>query len=246
MIAGWTLPLPSPVIWTMFVLATIAVPPLMPVLLTGLIPYRRGISKRSHVRAIATDLVLAASHVALTVTLLADQAWLMTDAIVRTLSRVYVTRRKLLEWVTAAQAKAGFDLSLSSFYRRMGGTVAIAAAVAILVASQPPEVRWIAVPFAILWALSPMVAYWISLPPRAAAAQPLSADDVRMLRLTARRLGGSSNLCRPGRPRASSRQFSGNADTGRGPSHLTDQRRAVSALHHRGARFRLDRHSERN
>ena len=187
LIAGWTLPLPSPVIWTMFVLATIAVPPLMPVLLTGLIPYRRGISKRSHARAIATDLVLAASHVALTVTLLADQAWLMTDAIVRTLSRVYVTRRKLLEWVTAAQAKAGFDLRLSSFYRRMGGTVVIAAAVAILVASQPPEVRWIAVLFAILWALSPMVAYWISLPPRAAAAQPLSADDVRMLRLTARR-----------------------------------------------------------
>ena len=72
----------------------------------------------------------------------------MTDAIVRTLSRVYVTRRKLLEWVTAAQAKSGFDLSLSSFYRRMGGTVAIAAAVAILVAFQPPEVWPIAAPFA--------------------------------------------------------------------------------------------------
>ena len=80
---------------------------------------RTRISKRSHVRAVTTDLVLAASHVGLTVTLLADQAWLMTDAIVRTLSRVYVTRRKLLEWVTAAQAKSGFDLSLGSFYRRM-------------------------------------------------------------------------------------------------------------------------------
>ena len=32
-----------------------------------------------------------------------------------------------------------------------------------------------------------MVAYWISLPPRAAAAQPLSEDDARTLRLTARR-----------------------------------------------------------
>ena len=79
-------------------------------LLFGADPHRRGISKRSHVRAVTTDLVLAASHVGLTVTLLADQAWLMTDAIVRTLLRVYVTRRKLLEWVTAAQAKSGFDL----------------------------------------------------------------------------------------------------------------------------------------
>ena len=111
----------------------------------------------------------------------------MTDAIVRTLSRVYVTRRKLLEWVTAAQAKSVFDLSLGSVYRRMSGTVALAAAVAILVAFQPPEVWPIAAPFALLWALSPVVAYWISLPPRAAAAQPLSQDEARTLRLTARR-----------------------------------------------------------
>ena len=155
--------------------------------LDGLIPHRRGISKRSHARAVGTDLVLAASHVGLTVTLLADQAWLMTEAIVRTLFRVYVTRRKLLEWVTAAQAKSGFDLILGSFYRRMNGTVALAAAVGILVALRSPEVWPIAAPFALLWALSPMVAYWISLPPRAAGAQPLSADDARTLRLTARR-----------------------------------------------------------
>ena len=186
LIAGWTLPFAAPVIWTTFVLACIAVPPLLSVL-TGLIPHRRGISKRSHVRAVGTDLVLAASHVGLTVTLLADQAWLMADAIIRTLWRVYVTRRRLLEWVTAAQAQSGLDLSLISFYRRMNGTVALAALVAILVALQPPEVWPIAAPFALLWALSPMVAYWISLPPRAAAAQPLSEDDVRTLRLTARR-----------------------------------------------------------
>ncbi|MDO8700734.1 MAG: glucoamylase family protein, partial [Deltaproteobacteria bacterium] len=186
LIAGWTLPFASPVIWTTFVLATIALPPLLPVL-TGLLPHRRGISKRSHARAVGTDLVLAASHVGLTVTLLADQAWLMTDAIVRTLFRVYVTRRKLLEWVTAAQAKSGFDLSLVSFYRRMNGTVALATAVGLLVLFRPPEAWSIAAPFALLWALSPMVAYWISLPPRAAAARPLSPDDACTLRLTARR-----------------------------------------------------------
>ena len=69
LIAGWTLPFGSPVIWTTFVLACIAIPHLLPVL-TRLIPHRRGISKRSHARAVGTDLVLAASHVGLTVTLL--------------------------------------------------------------------------------------------------------------------------------------------------------------------------------
>ena len=37
----------------------------------------------------------------------------MVDAIVRTLARLYVTRRNLLEWMTAAQAKASRDLGLA-------------------------------------------------------------------------------------------------------------------------------------
>ncbi|HEX6260040.1 MAG TPA: glucoamylase family protein, partial [Woeseiaceae bacterium] len=185
LLAGWTLPFASPAIWTTFVLATIAIPALLPVV-AGVIPHRRGISKRSHFRAIGTDLVLAASHVALTVTLLAHQAWLMTDAVVRTLFRVYVTRRKLLEWVTAAQAEANFYVTLGSAYRRMAGAVALAALAAILVPFGPPGAWLFAIPFALLWALSPVVAHWISLPPRVAGAGPLSAADSLTLRLTAR------------------------------------------------------------
>src|SRR5919106_36116 len=89
--------------------------------------------------------------------------------------------------MTAAQAKSGSDLTLGSVYHRMGGAVALAAAVGILVAFGRPEVWPVAVPFALLWALSPVVARWISLPPRAAGAQPLSASDARTLRLIARR-----------------------------------------------------------
>jgi len=51
--------------------------------------------------------------VGLAITFLAHQAWLMTDAIARTLVRLYVTRRKLLQWVTAAQAQAGLGMELA-------------------------------------------------------------------------------------------------------------------------------------
>ncbi len=95
---------------------------LLPVL-AGLLPRRRGISKRSHLRAVATDLVLAAAHVTLGITFLAHQAALMLDAILRTLVRVYVTHRDLLEWRTAAHAKAGQDLDLAGSYRSMAGGV---------------------------------------------------------------------------------------------------------------------------
>jgi cyclic beta-1,2-glucan synthetase len=185
LVAGWTLPFASPLTWTAFIVGCIAIPPLLYMLIAA-IPRRRGISKRSYVRAVGTDLALAAAHVGLTLAFLADQAWLMSDAIVRTLARVYVTRRNLLEWVTAAQAKYDFDLSLGACYRRMNRSVALSAAVGILVALQPPDVWPIAAPFVLLWALSPLVAYWISLPRRQTAA-PLSEDEARMLRLIARR-----------------------------------------------------------
>jgi len=186
LVAAWTLPSVSAGLWTAFVLASVIVPPALPVL-AGLLPRRQGISKRSHLRAVGADVALAAAHVGLGITFLAHQAWLMVDAIVRTLARLYATRRNLLEWTTAAQAKASHDLDLVRFYRQMAGGVAIAAATAVLVLAVKPGAAWIAAPFVVLWLFSPFVARWVSLPPPESAAEHLSAADVGALRLTARR-----------------------------------------------------------
>jgi len=106
LIAGWTLPPPSALIWTAFIALTVTLPVLLPVFAV-IAPQRSGISPRSHLRALRADLALALRQSALLITLLAHQAWLMADAIVRTLIRLCVTRRNLLEWVTAAQAALG-------------------------------------------------------------------------------------------------------------------------------------------
>lgn len=189
LLAGWTLPFLSPALWTLFILATIALPALLPVL-AGLLPHRRGVAKRSHLRAVGADVTLAVLHVGLTVTLLAHQAWLMTDAIMRTLYRVYVTRRNLLQWVTAAQAQSGSDLSLGGIYHRMCGTVILSFVTGVLVILTRPESWLIATPFVLLWALSPIAVRWMSLPPPANEEQLLSEDDTRLLRRTARRTWG--------------------------------------------------------
>src|SRR5712691_6566434 len=89
LVAGWTVEGASPVVWTAFVLAMIALPTLPPVL-AGALPRGRGISKRSHIRAVGRDVFLAASQAAFVTTMLAHQAWLMSDAIARTLVRMYV------------------------------------------------------------------------------------------------------------------------------------------------------------
>jgi cyclic beta-1,2-glucan synthetase len=186
LVAAWTLPSVSRVGWTTFVIASLAIPAALPVL-AGLRPHRRGISKRSHLRALGNDVELAAAHLTLGLVFLAYQAWLMIDAIVRTLARVYSTRRNLLEWTTAAQVKSSRDLRLAGFYRHMSGGVAIAVATAGAVLAVRPEAGWIAAPFVMLWVGSPVVARWISQPLDSSASEQLSTDDVEALRLTARR-----------------------------------------------------------
>ena len=186
LVTGLTLPLAAAVPWSGFILATIAIPTLLP-FLAGIVPRRFGISKRSHLRAVGADLGLALSQIGLGVTLLAHQAWLMTDAIARTLFRLAVTRRRMLEWVTAAQATLGPRLDLRGFYRRMAGGVALAAAAATLVACTGQASLGIALPFAVLWMLSPAIARWASLPPPVAGRKPVSAADADVLRSIARR-----------------------------------------------------------
>ncbi len=186
LVAAWTLPSVSAGAWTAFVLASVIVPAALPVL-GGLLPQRQGISKRSHLRALGEDVALAAAHVGLGLTFLAHQAWLMGDAILRTLARVYVTRRNLLEWMTAAQATASRDLDLAGFYRQMAGGVALAIATGVLVLALKPGAAWIAAPFVVLWLVAPLVAHRVSLPPPESAAQQLSAAEVGALRLIARR-----------------------------------------------------------
>ncbi len=186
LVAAWTLPSVSAGPWTAFVLAAMIIPEALPVL-AGLLPQRKGISRRSHLRAVGADIWLAAAHVGLGIAFLAHHARLMVDAILRTLARLYVSRRNLLEWTTAAQAKASGDLDLAGFYRQMAGGVAIAIGAAALVLVLKPGAAWIAAPFITLWILSPVVARWVSQPPAESAAGQLSAAEVGALRLTARR-----------------------------------------------------------
>jgi cyclic beta-1,2-glucan synthetase len=186
LVAAWTMPSVPAVPWTAFVLAAMIVPPGLPVL-GGLLPRRLGISKRTHLRAVAADVANAAAHVALGLTFLPHQASLMADAIGRTLARLLVTRRNLLEWTTASQTKGSLDLDLPGFYRQMAGGVAIAAVAGLLVVAVTPAALPIALPFVGLWLLAPAVAWRVSLAPAESAAAQLSPVDTGALRLIARR-----------------------------------------------------------
>jgi len=186
LLVGWMLPAGCAVLWSAFIVVTIALPALLPVF-AAIVPSRAGITVRSHLRALRKDVWLAATQTAFLITFLAHQATLMLDAIGRTLFRLIVSQRNLLQWVTAAQAHLSFRLTLPGAYRRMAGAVVIAAVGGILIAYGRPDNGWLSAPFLILWAISPAAAVWISVSPLVAGRLAVSESDAVALRLVARR-----------------------------------------------------------
>jgi cyclic beta-1,2-glucan synthetase len=186
LLVAWSLPLPAALIATTFVLATIVLPICIPII-GAVVPRQPGIEMRSHLRSLGGEVGVAARLAAMQITLLAHQAWLMLDAIGRTLIRLFVTRLHLLEWLTAAQASSGPHPDVRAFYRLMFSGVVIGVsglAVALLAGSA----TWLlALPFAVLWIASPAIAQWVSCSPAAGGHLQVLDADAKALRLVARR-----------------------------------------------------------
>jgi cyclic beta-1,2-glucan synthetase len=185
LVAAWCWPGSRPDVWTVFVLAVYAIPPLIPVL-DGLWPRGRGVSKRMHIRAVSRDFRAAVAHWAFSIATLPHQAWVMSDAICRTLVRLYMTRRRLLEWKASATVAPSAPLSLRGFGGEMRGGLVLTAGAAVAVATDSGA--WsVALPLLVAWALAPWIALRISLPVQASRTAGLQPGDRRFLRLIARR-----------------------------------------------------------
>jgi cyclic beta-1,2-glucan synthetase len=185
-IVGWLLPFHVALTWTAFLLFTIAFPPLLPVI-AGILPRRVGVSMRNHLKGRGKDLALGLLQSAFLLIFLAHQAWLMVDAMMRTLYRQFIARRRLLEWTTAAQAAETAQFDPRALWIQIAASAAFAAATGIIITLTGHHTWPIAAPFAALWVLSPVVAWWASLPPPAAGHLPVTAADAHALRLIARR-----------------------------------------------------------
>ncbi len=186
LLVGWTLPLPAAAIWTAFVLLTIAMPTLLPVV-AALLPRHAATTPRSHLGALWADILTALSQTALLVTFLAHHAWLMIDAIGRTLFRISISHRRLLEWITAAQSKQSRRSGWLGLYGKMAGSVVVAILAALTVEYAGRAALPVAAPFVLAWFLAPAIAHWVSRPSRDAASLRVTAEDGIALRLIARR-----------------------------------------------------------
>jgi cyclic beta-1,2-glucan synthetase len=176
---------PASLGWGAFVLATLGAPALLPVIAL-LAPRWRRAAVRRDARAALADARVALAQWLLSVIFLAHQAWLMGDAALRTLLRL-ITRKKLMEWTPAAQARLAARPGLAAYFRYMSGAIVIAAIAPAIGLAARGALDPLACALALLWAASPAIAVWTSLPHPPRERQSLSADEARALSLIARR-----------------------------------------------------------
>jgi hypothetical protein len=121
----------------------------------------------------------------LTITFLAHQTLLSIDAVVRTMVRRLITRQRLLQWETAAEAElAGSKRTTLDIYLKW--SPALALFLLLLVWRTHPSAVYAALPILLLWACSNPVAVWLNRPSRAPRRQA-SERDRWLLRLAALR-----------------------------------------------------------
>ncbi len=116
-------------------------------------------------------------RVLLQLTFLASQAYEMVHAIAVTLVRLAITRRRLLEWETAAASAArGARLENGtgprSFLLAMVASPAIALGGLVLAAGLRPGALAAAAPVLVLWAAAPLLAYRLS--------QPIASKEIAL------------------------------------------------------------------
>ncbi len=181
LLLAWQLPPGAALFLTGFLLLPLLVPPLLPVL-PNLLP-RQGVALGGHARRRLGELRLACVQAGLMLALLAEQAALMADAIGRTIVRLFVTRRHLLEWTTAEQAKARRHAGWPGHYRRMWASPAIAVAAALAALVAPAASGLVAAPFVLLWLLAPFIAWWSSRPDPGVRAEATAAEVAALRRI---------------------------------------------------------------
>ncbi|MDD4915000.1 MAG: glucoamylase family protein [Methylococcales bacterium] len=187
LVISWAIPQAPQELLIGLVLTALAIPAIMAFGKGFSLP-RRGVSLTTHFRGIAENLFWAICNSVIALTFLVQHAWSMTDAIVSTLIRLMITRRSLLKWVTALQAKSASDHALKSLIRPFSRSAVVVFGAAGLVLIFNPAAIVYASPFLLLWLLEPIVARSLSISPKLDAAELLQAGDTRKLRLIGRRI----------------------------------------------------------
>jgi len=182
LLASWLLPEIA-----LFAGGVVASTLLVPELLQALASSARRrieVTRARHLGVIAEGLRQQLTREAFALACLPYDAAVSIVAVLRANGRVLFTRRKLLEWRTAADAQRAAQTGLVGTYLTMW-IAPVTGALLILVLHRSPAL-YFALPLLAAWMAAPALVWWMS-GPKPAVASSLSGDDRQFLRGVARR-----------------------------------------------------------
>ncbi len=182
LVTGWLYLPGSKLIWTLVALAPYILP-----ILTGFVSELRRNFSEEYPKFESRSIRLTAMRSFFEILFLPHEAFVHLDAIATTINRLYVTHRRMLQWMTAAHSVRlfGKTLQVKSAWQAMVITPLFTVALSLIILLQEPNVMAVAALFLIGWVFSPTIAARISIPDRQPEVKLTPAQE-KKLRLLAR------------------------------------------------------------
>lgn len=178
--------LPNPITWNIAIIIMIILPTGMKTILEFIRKPQDAVSYQ-HILNITHNSKRCFSQIILYIICLPHEAWYSLCAILRTLWRVTISHRHLLEWTPYNQTKKSLPHALNSWFITMWiGPCSAIILLLILIINKQFKITGIFSPIFGLWLLSPLIMWWLSKP--LSRKQPsLDNNQIKFLRYMARR-----------------------------------------------------------
>ncbi|HTA27063.1 MAG TPA: cyclic beta 1-2 glucan synthetase, partial [Bacteroidia bacterium] len=184
---GW-LVLPSYIYWTISVSAIIVIPIIITTIWDTL-RKPKDIILKHHVKNAVNNIADISTKTLFSLICLPYEAFSNLMAILRTLWRMLITRKKLLEWNPSSNDNIFNETGLTSSYFTMWVEPLLSVTVFIYLAAYSKVNLNVAGPILTLWLIAPLITWWTSRP-RAKAVSKLSHEQNIFLRKIARKTFG--------------------------------------------------------
>ncbi len=162
LVMGW-IKLPSPWLWSISVLAVLFLPSLA-ASIVELLRKPREVLVRQHLVASFRSMEQHTTNALLNLAFLPYEAFYSLDAIFRTIWRKWISHRRLLEWNPSSESNQKAGTTLFASIRTMWSAPVFAILVLVAIVSLRTGALSLALPFLLLWMISPVIAWRISLP----------------------------------------------------------------------------------
>jgi cyclic beta-1,2-glucan synthetase len=182
LLAGWFYLPGGPAYWTVVALILMTIPSYFELLLS-LLRLDTLHSLKGWAKEVSVSFVNNQVAIFLNLAFLAHQAMVMTDAVVRTLIRLTWTRKRLLEWETAAQAEMR-SKPRTPVETWLYWVPWFALAIGAVMALWRPRALPYAAPFLVLWSANRKLVDWLDRSLQS-SAQKLTPSQVQFLRRSA-------------------------------------------------------------